>query len=56
MDTYGNSIANTCLQTKLYGKVVLVRFRTNSSSTWWSVMCCKKQIKQSHLMMCFVSF
>ena len=32
MDTCGNSIANTCLQTRLIGRVVLVSSRTNPSS------------------------
>ena len=32
MDTCGNSIANTCLQTRLIGRVALVSSRTNPSS------------------------
>ena len=31
MDTCGNSTANTCAQTQLRGRVVLIRYRTNPS-------------------------
>ena len=30
MDNHGNSRANTCAQTLLCGRVVLIRYRTNS--------------------------
>jgi len=29
LDNYGNSRANTCLQTRLLGRVVLIRYLTN---------------------------
>ena len=32
LDTYGNSRANTCVQTWLLGKAVLIRYRTNPAS------------------------
>jgi hypothetical protein len=32
MDNYGNSIANTCAQTRLRGRVVFIRYRTNPGS------------------------
>ena len=35
MDTYGNSRANTCLQTQLHGRVALIRYRTNPGSAWF---------------------
>ena len=35
MDTYGNSIANTCLQSQLIGRVVLISSRTRPSIAWF---------------------
>ena len=29
MDTFGNSIANTCFPAQLHGRAVLISFRTN---------------------------
>ena len=35
MDNRGNSRANTCAQTRLRGRVVFIRYRTNPGSAWF---------------------
>ena len=35
MDNRGNSRANTCAQTRLRGRVVFIRYRTNPGSAWY---------------------
>ena len=37
MDNFGNARANTCAPTRLRGRVVFIRCRTNPSSAW---SCC----------------
>ena len=34
LDTHGNSRANTCLRTRLHGRVALIRYRTNPGPAW----------------------
>ena len=34
LDIHGNSRANTCVQTRLRGRVVFIRYRTNLGSAW----------------------
>ena len=37
MDNCGNSRANTCAQTRLRGRVVFIRYRTNASRSFWMI-------------------
>gem|GEM_PF-2143188 len=37
MDNCGNSGANTCVKTRLHGRVVFIRYRTNAPRSFWMI-------------------
>ncbi len=38
MDNRGNSTANTCFKTRLFGRVVFIRYKTIPSGLWWIII------------------